>query len=191
MRGRRMIDGLRKQEKKKDQRDKGDKPRNKRGDDDGSGTNRRYFEAAQDVCFAILNGPHPCPEKAAAEHANDQTHRDHLAHGSRAFRRMKRLGKDEKKHEWKEIIEHQNRAVARHQPQIALDLGKVRFHYSRSFFPVSSMKTSSSVGRLRWISTSLRPRPSIHLTSSTMAAAGSSVWRDKVRPASLKVYLVF
>src|SRR6202158_4604791 len=87
---------------------------------------------------------------------------------------MKQLSEYEKKDQREKIVEEDDGAVAQRELDVDRGLRSVAPYHSRSLFPVSSMKTSSSVGRFRWMSASPMPSCSIHFTRSTMARAGCS-----------------
>src|SRR6185312_6905701 len=155
-----------------DRRNETDQTRNHGRNNDGSRPYRSHFEAAQYVRFTVLNGAHSSAEKAAAEHPQNQDHVDNLRHAAGILRTAETDGENREKHQWEEKVEKQNCPVAGHQPQIGTDLRQVRLHASRSLLPVSSMNTSSSVGRFRWISVNWSPSESIHLRRSAMVLAG-------------------
>ena len=84
---------------------------------------------------------------------------------------MKHLHKREEENQGKQVIEEHHGAVAQGQPHVAPEQCQVRSH-SRRLFPVSSMKASSSDGRLMRMSTSSSPFSSSHFTISTTVRAG-------------------
>ena len=69
---------------------------------------------------------------------------------------VKQLRESEEENQREQVIEEEHAAVAQGQPHVALEQREVGFH-SRRLFPVSSMKASSSEGRLMRISASSRP----------------------------------
>src|ERR1017187_3423971 len=150
---------------------------------DGQRRNRRDLEAAQDVGLAVRHGAHPGAPQPVAQDPHGQDGADEVRHpGSRAG--VKQLRESKEENEGKQVIEEQDGAVPQRQLHVAFKYGDVGSH-SRRLFPVSSMKASSSDGRLMRISASSMPASSSHLTISTMVRAGRwDVTAMRVRDSS-------
>ena len=94
---------------------------------------------------------------------------------------MKHLGEGEEENQREQVIEKQHAAIAQRQPHVVLEQREVGFH-SRRLFPVSSMKASSSDGRLMRMSASSTLFSSSHfdhLDHDARRAAGGH--RDLMR----------
>ena len=83
----------------------------------------------------------PLPRMPITHH-----HRDHLQDGAALFG-VERLREDEEEHQRHQVVEKDDHLLPEGQPDIDSDQCQISVSLSRSFFPVSSMKTSSSVGR--------------------------------------------
>src|SRR5207249_778811 len=111
---------------------------------------------------------------------------DDITHAASA-RGPHHLRKNKKENQREEIIEENDGAVAERQLDVDFDQRQVSSHsYSRRLLPVSSMKASSSVGRLRWISDNSIPFSSIHFTRSIKVRAGWLVCTESFLRSSLR-----
>src|SRR5258708_10290153 len=104
---------------------------------------------------AVHNGAYPSAEKPRAQHADGQYHPQHLVDSTALFG-MEQLSKDEKEDQREKIVEEDDGLVPVRQLQRDFGLDKIAVH-SRSRLPVSSIKTSSRVGRFKWMSASSIP----------------------------------
>src|ERR1022692_893015 len=132
-----------------------------------------HLKAAQDIGFAFLHAAHPRAPQTVAQNAHYEHGADEVG-DARAYPGVKHLGESEEENQREQVIEKQHAAVAQREPHIALEQGEVDSH-SRKLFPVSSIKASSSDGRLMRMSASSTPFSSSHLTISTTMRAGRGV----------------
>src|SRR5579872_1194775 len=97
--------------------------------------------------LAIHGGAQAGAEEAVPQHAHGDDHADHIDRRSAAIG-MHHGAEEEEKQKGERVVENQHHAIAPGQLEIDNDVGPESLH-SRSLFPVSSMNTSSSVGRFR------------------------------------------
>src|SRR5579862_6837403 len=115
------------------------------------------FEPAQDVLFAVHHRLQRRAKESTAHCAEGQ-HRCHNTSRRCALSRAHKTSEQEEEDQWEAIAKNEGRAIPHGEADAHPDLCEISLHdYSRSFFPVSSMNTSSSVGRFKWMSSSSIP----------------------------------
>src|ERR1039457_6737522 len=143
------------------------------GHQDGERRDGSHLEAAQNIGLALLHAAHSGAPQAVAENTHHQHGADEVG-DARAHSGVKQLGETEEENQREQVLEEEHAAIAQREAHIALEQREVDSH-SRRLFPVSSMKASSSDGRLMRMSASSTPFSSSHLTISTTMRAGRGV----------------
>ena len=103
---------------------------NERGHEQRSRRNGCDLEASQDVCFTLLDGTQSCTKEAVPQDAHHENQRDNV--GDRAAPLSSHeTCKHEKENERKEVVEENDRLIAKGELQIYFDEGQVAFHLGK------------------------------------------------------------
>ena len=121
------IDEVSQAEDEQDDRDIDDPTGDKRGHQQRCRRNGRDFEASQDVGFTLLHGTQAGAKEAVPQDAHHENQRHNVRDRAAALGPHE-TRKDEKENERKEVVEENDRLIAKGELQIHFNKGQIAFH---------------------------------------------------------------